>query len=244
MIILKTLTILLTAGLAVLGSAAVLPASEETAKPGPSMAIVVGEGQVLAVPDIARLQVAIVTEAPQAQPAAAENAKKAEAFVAAVKKFLPAGDSFKSTGYRIIPLQTYGERGKKPTITGYRVSSSFQIKLTDLTRLGDLIDLAIRQGVNEISGPFWEHAKMDQLLQTASVQALEKARDLAEALAKAQGMKVKRLAKVINRGRQMPVPRDEARMMMAPAGAERVAPPIEVGEQEIRAVVEAAFELE
>jgi uncharacterized protein YggE len=219
-------------------------AGEEAVKPGPQVALVSGDGKVLAVPDIAQLQVTILTEAPQAQVAAAENAKKAEAFVAAAKKFLQAGDTLKSMGYRIMPLQTYGGQGKKPAITGYRASNSFQITIKDLTRLGDLIDLAVRQGVNEIQGPFWEHSRLETLIQEASVQALQKAKELAEALAKSQGLQIKRLLRVSTRGRGVPYPRDEARLMAPAAGAEKVATPIEVGEQEIRATVEAVFELE
>jgi uncharacterized protein YggE len=217
---------------------------EEGYKPGPPLVMVNAEGQVLAVPDIAKLQVVIVTEAPQAQAAAAENAKKAEAFVSAAKKFLQPQDSLKSMGYRIVPLQTYGERGKKPAITGYRVSNNFQITIKDLSRLGDLIDLAVRQGVNEMYGPFWEHAKIDALTQEASVQALQKAKELAAALAASQGLKIKRLHKVSTRGRSIPVPREEGRMIAAAPGSDKIATPMEVGEQEIRAAVDAVFELE
>lgn len=219
-------------------------AVEETTKPGQPVAIVNAEGHVLAVPDIAQLRVTIFTEAPQAQAAAAENAKKAEAFVTAGKKFLQAGDSFKSMGYRVMPLQTYGGQGKKPAITGYRASNSFQIKIKDPSRLGDLIDLAVRHGVNEINGPYWEHSRIDVLSQEAHVQALQKARELAESLAKSQGMKIKRLQKVAIRNRVLPFSREEARLMAPAAGAEQVATPIEVGEQEIQGTVEATFELE
>lgn len=224
--------------------AGIAAAHEESGKTGVPVAMVSGEGKVMAVPDLATLQVTVLTEAPQAQAAAAENAKKAEALIAAMKKFLQPGDTLKSLGYRIMPLQTYGERGKKPTITGYRASNSFQVKMKDPSRLGDLIDLAVRQGANEIHGPFWEHTKIDSLIQDASVQALQKAQDLAEALAKSQGLKIKRLQKVSTRGRAVPYPRDEARMLAPAAGVEKVATPIEVGEQEIRASIEAVFELE
>jgi len=218
--------------------------AEEGHKHGPPQALVSGEGQVLAVPDIAKLQVVILTEAPQAQTAAAENAKKAEAFVAAAKKFLQPQDALKSVGYRIVPLQTYGERGKKPAITGYRVSNNFQVTIKDLSRLGDFIDLAVRQGVNEMHGPFWEHSRMDVLIQEAGVQALQKAKDMAAALAASQGLKIKRLQRVSFRGRTVPVPREEARMLAAAPNSEKIATPMEVGEQEIRAAVDAVFELE
>jgi uncharacterized protein len=202
------------------------------------------EGMVLAYPDIASLNFTIFTEAVRAPLAVAENARKADAFLHVVKKFLHEGDAVKSLGYRITPLFTYGEKGKKPAISGYRASHSFQVKIKELARLGDLIDLAVQQGINEIQGPIWQHSGIEALNQEASVQALQKAKQMAEALAKSQGMKVKRLYQVSTLTRITPFPRDEAKVMRAAAGPENVATPIEVGEQEIRAQIEAIFELE
>ncbi|MGQ9920561.1 MAG: SIMPL domain-containing protein [Desulfobacca sp.] len=236
--------IFLLSGLLALIPGTGILAAEEAVSPGPPLALVSGTGKVLAVPDIAQLQVTIVTEAPQAQVAGAENAKKAEALVAAVKKFLKAGDTLKSMGYRITPLQTYGGQGQKPAITGYRASNSFQIIIKDPVRLGDLIDLAVRHGVNEIHGPLWEHSRLEALIQEASVQALHNARELAEALARSQGLKIKGLQRVSTRGRGIPYPREEGRMLAPAAGMEKVATPVEVGEQEIHASVEAVFALE
>ena len=112
-----------------------------------------------------------------------------------------------------------------------------------MARLGDLIDLATQYGVNDIQGPVWQHSGMDNLVQEASVQALQKAKKMADALAQSQGMKIKRLQKVSTGARVVPYPR-EFQAVPAAAAAEKVATPIEVGEQEIRANIEAVFELE
>jgi uncharacterized protein YggE len=221
-----------------------LMATSDESKTNAPLAKINGEGLVKAIPDVALVSFTVLTEAPKAQMASAENARKADAFLNAVKKFLHAGDTVKSTGYQIIPLYTYGEKGKKPAITGYRASNGFQVKLMELGRLGDLIDLGIQQGVNEIQGPSWQHSGIDALTQEATVQALHKAKQMAEALARSQGLKVKRLQKVSTGARVMPYPRDEAKVMRAAAMSENVPTPIEVGEQEIRAQVEAVFELE
>jgi uncharacterized protein YggE len=205
---------------------------------------ITSEGMVKAYPDIAVLNFTILTESPKAQMASIENARKADSFLGAVKKFLHEGDTVKSTGYRIIPLYTYGDKMKKPAITGYRGSHGFQVRIKELPRLGDLIDLAVQQGVNEINGPYWQHSGLDALTREASVQALQKAKQMAEALAGSQGLKVKRLQKVSTGTRVVPYPRDEAKVMRAAAGPDAVATPIEVGEQEIRAQIEAVFELE
>jgi uncharacterized protein YggE len=183
------------------------------------------------------------TETTTAQSASMQNAQKADTFLKSVKKFLHEGDTVKSTGYRLTPLYTYGDKGKKPAITGYRASNGFQVTIKELNRLGDLIDLATQQGVNDIQGPLWQHSRLDALVQEAGVQALQKAKQMAEALAQSQGLKIKRLLKVSTGPRMAPYPREMK--SLAPAGAaESAATPIEVGEQEIRTSIEAVFELE
>ncbi len=221
-----------------------LMAAEEESKSAVPLAKISSEGMVKAYPDVALLMFTIVTEAPKAPLASAENAKKADAFLTAVKKFLQEGDTVKTTGYRLTPLYTYGDKGKKPVISGYRANNGLQVRLKDPSRLGDLIDLGVQQGANEVHGPVWEYSGIEALTQEAAVQALQKARQMAEALARSQDLKVKRLHKVSTGVRVMPYPRDEARVLRAAAAPETVATPIEVGEQEIRAQIEAVFELE
>jgi len=220
-----------------------LMAREGDSAPPAPLAHITTEGLVKAHPDIALINFTILTEAAKAPSASLENAKKADAFLDAVKKFLHEGDTVKSTGYRIMPLYSYGERGKKPNITGFRASNGFQVKIKELGRLGDLIDLATHSGVNDIQGPIWQHSDMDNFIEEASVQALQKAKKMAVALAQSQGMKIKRLQKLSTGSRVVPYPREF--QAVPPAGAaEKVATPIEVGEQEIRANIEAVFELE
>lgn len=236
--------LVLLAGLLLALTPVSLMAADEDAKITAPLARINSEGMVKAYPDVALMNFTILTEAPKAPSASAENAKKADAFLKAVTKFLHAGDTVKSTGYRIMPLYTYGNKGQKPVISGFRASSGFQVRLKDTARLGDLIDLGVQHGANEIQGPMWEHSKLETLTQEAAVLALQQARQMAEVLGRSQGLKVKRLLKVSTSFRVAPFPRDDARMMRAPVAAEAPATPIEVGEQEIRAQIEALFELE
>lgn len=239
----RKITVILATLFLMLAPFTPLSAHEEGTTSVPS-AKIVSEGVVRAQPDVAHLTFTILTEAPQAPQAAAENAKKAEAFLAAVKKILQEGDVVKTTGYRITPLYTSGDKGKKPVISGYRASNSFQVRIKDLARLGTLLDVGVQQGANEIHGPVWEHSAIDALTQEASVQALQKARQMAVALAASQDLKVKRLVKVTTAARTGPFPRNDGRLLRAAAAPEGAVTPIEVGEEEIRAQIEAVFELE
>lgn len=212
-------------------------------KAGSSEVLVTAEGVIKAVPDIAVLRLTILTEAAKAPQATADNARLAEAMLAAVKRLLQEGDSLKSTGYRVQPVYNRPEKGKKPTITAYQARHTFQVQVHDPGRLGEIIDVALQHGVGEVQGPWWEHSRLEALTQEAAVQALQKARNLAEALAQSQKLKVKRLLKISTATRPQLLPRGEMKMLAAGA-MDTVATPIEVGEEEIRAQVEAVFELE
>lgn len=214
------------------------------AKVGGSEVLVTAEGVVKAVPDIAVLRLAILTEAPKAQQATAENARLAEAMLTAVKKLLKDGDSLKSSGYRVQPVYNRPEKAKKPAIVGYQARHTFQLKIQDPGRLGEIIDVALQHGVGEVQGPWWEHSRLEALTQEAAVQALQKAGNLAEALAQSQKLKIKRILKITTSARPQLPPRNEMRLMAAAAAPEPPATPIEVGEEEIRAQVEAVFDLE
>lgn len=64
-------------------------AAQEMGSPGaspPGTIRVVGEATVTAKPDMAELDLGVVTEAPTANAAAAENSKKMERILAALKK--------------------------------------------------------------------------------------------------------------------------------------------------------------
>lgn len=218
-------------------------AAATEANAGGSEAWITAEGVVKAVPDMASLRLTIQTEAAKAQQATAANARLADGLVAALKKQLQEGDSLKSIAYRVQPLYSQPEKGKKQAIIGYQARHTFLLRVHEPRRLGELLDLALQHGVNDIQGPWWEHSRLEELQREATVKALQQARQLAEALARSQQLQVKKLVKVSVTHRARAIPPGAVRTLAAPT-AEAAATPIEVGEEEIRAQVEATFALE
>lgn len=209
--------------------------------PLPAVAEVDAEGKVLAQPDQATLILAVDTQAPQAQAAAEENARRADALLKALAQLLKAEEKVQSLSYRLSPVRTYNDTRKKWEMAGYKAENRFQVKLRELKRLGAVIDTALKSGANEVSGPTWGHSRLEELRLQAYAEAMQKARRLAEALARAEGLKVKRLQEVYT-SRQVPIPR-RGGAMMEKALAAAPATPVEVGEEEIRVHIWAVFEL-
>jgi uncharacterized protein YggE len=205
------------------------------------------EGTIQVKPDKATFNFTVVTEAPQAQEAAKMNAKEAENFLAAVKKILGKDDKVKTIQYQVVPIFRRVEKvqgkGKIKTdeIAGYRASHRFQVELRDLEKLGQVADTALKNGANEVQGPYFGHTQQEDLQNQAAVKALERARKLAEALAQASGLKVKRVTKMSTT--QTIHPRVFAMAKAAPPATADVETPIEVGDITYQARLTVTFEL-
>jgi len=209
---------------------------------GPTITVE-AEGKVAAVPDLAMLTLEVETRAPQAEAAAQENSRRAEALLQALKQTLGPGDQVKTLGYRLSPVYAPKVKSGPLEIKGYQAVHRLQVKVQGPARLGAVIDLALKNGASGINGPFWEHSRAEELQRQAAVAALERARRLAEALAQSQGLKIKGVEKISTGIRFLPLGGPGEAMRLA-SGASAPATPIEVGEEEIKASVQAVFLVE
>ena len=145
----------------------------------------------------------------------------------------------KTLGFRLNPVYAAKDRTNPPEVKGYEALHRFQVRVKGPERLGAIIDLALKNGASGVNGPFWEHSRLEELQRGAAVAALERARRLAEALAQSQGLKVTGVEKISTGVQFRPFPA-LARSMTAAAPATT---PIEVGEEEIKASVQAVFQV-
>jgi hypothetical protein len=224
----------------VLPLASVWGAEPPPSSPHPTISVE-ADGKVWAVPDLARLTLEVETRAPQATAAAQENSRRAEALLKALKPALGPEDQVKTLGYRLNPVYVPGNKPGAQEIKGYQSVNRLEVKLKGPERLGAVIDLGLKNGATGVNGPFWEHSRLEELQRQAAVAALERARRLAEALAQAQGLKIKAVEKISSGLRFLPVRAAGEGMRMAVAAPTT---PIEVGEEEIRASVQAVFALQ
>lgn len=213
-------------------------AAEPPAVAAPTIAVE-ADGKVMAVPDQALLTLEVETRAPQAEAATKENTQRSDDLLKALKQALGPDDQVKTLGFRLTPVYAAKDRTSPPEIKGYEALHRFQVRVRGPKRLGAIIDLALKNGASRVNGPFWEHSRLEELQQGAAVAALERARRLAEALAQAQGLKIKGVEKITT-GLQFRPFQGEARSMTAAAPPTT---PIAVGEEEIKASVQAVFQV-
>jgi uncharacterized protein YggE len=209
---------------------------------GLTRVLVTGDSIVQAQPDTAILTVSVVSQAKRALEAQQNNATQSDAVVRALKSAAGAGAEVKTSGYSLQPIRVYKE-GQPPTITGYEARNSVTVILSDLTKVGPVIDATAQAGANDVSGISFTLRKdrpaRDQALAEATREAVSKAQVIAQAL----GGRVVRVVEVQEEGVERPRPVYQAEFGMARTAA-ATSTPIEVGSLDITSRVQLIAEVE
>ena len=183
-------------------------------------------------PDLAQVNAAVVTTNPSAEAAVADNAKIMTSVLKVLKQAGIGKGAVGTTRYNVSPRR-YRPKGARegPEITDFQVSNQLQVKVEDVTTVGQVLDLLTGAGVTRflISDP-------DDLTDTAMARALARAREKAEVAAKAVGAELGAVMRVEEQGATVPQPR-----MMALA--ERAGTPVVPGDQTVRVSVSVTYGL-
>lgn len=216
----------------------------QNASKGLTKVWVTGDSIVQAQPDTAILSISVVSQAKRALDAQQDNANKSDAVVRALKSAAGAGAEIKTSGYSLQPQRVYKE-GVPPAITGYEARNSVTVILSDLTKVGAVIDAASQAGANDVGSISFTLRKdrpaKDQALADATREAVNKAQIIAQAL----GGRVVRVVEVEEEGVQRPRPIYEATAGLQSMRAGIAAStPIEVGTLDITSRVQLIAEVE
>jgi uncharacterized protein YggE len=216
----------------------------QNASKGLTKVWVTGDSIVQAQPDTAILSISVVSQAKRALDAQQDNANKSDAVVRALKSAAGAGAEIKTSGYSLQPQRVYKE-GVPPAITGYEARNSVTVILSDLAKVGAVIDAASQAGANDVGSITFTLRKdrpaKDQALAEATREAVNKAQVIAQAL----GGRVVRVVEVAEEGVQRPRPvyeaSDQVQSLRAGVAAST---PIEVGTLDITSRVQLIAEVE
>jgi uncharacterized protein YggE len=213
-----------------------------SAEPAPPRGIeVTGEGKVDVRADLALIDVAVVAEAATAAAAARENAQRMERVVAALRRLVAADGSVQTGTYSIRPQYSASRDQRSPRITGFVVSNAVHVRTKAVDRVGELIDAAVQAGGNRIERLEFTLADATAPRREALRRAALDARDEAEVLARALGVRLGSVRAVTEQdlGAVRPLAR-QAVMMHAESAP---ATPVEPGEVEVRARVTLVLEI-
>lgn len=200
---------------------------------------------VTAKPDRAQMEIGVVTQGNTAQATALDNSQRVESTMTAIRKVLGNAGDIKTVGYAVHPNYRYPKEGGTPAISGYTVSNVIRVTTDDLTAVGRLVDAATSSGANTIQELQFtlrdEQAAQLQALREASSKAKEKAQAMAAAL----GLKVVRVLHADEQGAVVRLQPERSMVSMNAVVAGAPAPtPVETGTVEVRATVILTVEVE
>lgn len=222
-----------------------LAAASPAAAQDPAMPTltVVGEGLALAQPDMAVVSVGVVTQAPRAAEALAQNAKAMSGAIAAAKEAGIEARDIETSQISLRPQYSYPGQGSReaPKLVAYEAANLVAIRVRAFDQLGGLLDRLVTSGANQIRGVELTLADPGPLRDQARAAAMKDALRRAELLAEAAGVRIVRLFSAAESVSEPPRPL--AMRMAADAAAARAPVPVEAGEQEIRGRVTAVFEI-
>ncbi len=230
--------------IAVAGLAAV--SAQAQSAPGsvgsqPTTLTLSAEGRVTQAPDLAEVSGGVVTIAPTAAAAMAENAQRMTAVVAAVRKAGLADRDIQTAGLSLQPQYRY-DNNQAPVLTGYQASNTVNLRIRKLADAGKLLDTLVAVGANQLNGPNFRIDNADKAIDAARIEAVATARARAELYAKAAGLHIKRILSINEGGVSEPGPRPM--MMVRARKADAAASPVEPGEVALTVSVSMTFELE
>ncbi len=191
-----------------------------------------GEGKVTAKPDIAVISASIVTQAVDSKTAQDSNSTKSNAVSAFLKKQGIADKDVKTSGYDITPQYKYPPYGGQPTITGYQVTQSYEIKIRDLTKISTVLDGLVTAGANQVNNLGLQIENPDALKSQARQLAIDNAKKKATELEKQVGISLGKIINFVEGSNGYPVPMySDTRAVGMGGGA--VTPTIPTGENDI-----------
>lgn len=156
-----------------------------------------GEAEVKGVPDLARVSLAVETQGISAEQAVEENARLVSAVVEALKGFGLDADEIKTGSYRLYSYREWidGRPESEWAIT-YQVNNEVIVTTTSLDEVGELIDLAVKAGANNINYINFELKNAQELQKEALKLATAQAKEKAEAVADSAGEKIRGLYRI------------------------------------------------
>ena len=196
-----------------------------------------GEGKVVVVPDEATLQLGVTDQGRNLATVQQAINMKMEQVGKSLKGMGIDEKDIKTTGYNVYP--DYQEEGL------YRAQANLSVKIRDLDKVSEALDLVGTLGLDNVSGPVFglSDELMEKTTREAREMAIEKAKNKASELAELSGMKLGRIVNISEGGSGgYPVPMYARDMAVSSTMEAKVETPVEAGSSEVVVNVTLSYE--
>ncbi len=151
-----------------------------------------GTGNVIGTPDRAQVTFSVQTENTDVKRAQSENSARMNTVIDALIASGIPRDALKTTGYNIYPVYEDSVGIMKPKVKTYRVTNTLTVTLHDVSKTGEVIDIAVDNGINQADSiRFMLSDQQQKVLRTEALKkAVDQARSDADTVAGAMGTAV------------------------------------------------------
>ena len=227
-------------------SLAVLPMAATAADPAAcpeNLISVTGNGEILTPPDIALATFGIQTENADVKTAQQDNAKIMDQIISALVSAGIPREDIQTVSYTIYPVYDDTTRLFGQKVKYYQVTSMVQVTVRDIARTGEIIDIAVNNGANQVSsvGFSLSPEKEKALRAQALTQAIANARSDADVTAAATGVTITGVKSVNVGSVYVPVYYDNRYGSGAEMKTAAVPTPIEAGQITVTAQVSISY---
>ncbi|MEZ4727217.1 MAG: SIMPL domain-containing protein [Caldilineaceae bacterium] len=221
------------------------PVTDEEA---PRSINVSGTGSINAQPDTAVVSLGVETQAEEAGAALTQNNEQMQALLDTLSEAGIAEEDIQTQTVRLQPQYAQAEptapqagtRAVIPEIIGYVATNTVEVRVRELSTVGELLDAAVQAGGNQIQGIRFELSNptdaLDQARQAAWQDALHKAEQLATLADATLGAVL-----TISEFSQTPIPLAQDTAVLR--GAAEAAVPVQPGTQQIQVNVQVTWRL-
>jgi uncharacterized protein len=198
-------------------------------------------GEVKVAPDMATITFGVVTEAPTAQAAMADNARRMTEVFAALRRAGIEERDIQTSGLNLSAQYDYVQN-EPPRLRGYQASNRVTVQVMDIDATGRVADAVVAAGVNQIDGIGFGLKDPKAAEDQARVLAVRALQDKARLYAQALGVELGPIRSLNEGGGYQPQPPmpvfATARMEMADAST-----PVAAGQLTVRIDITGTYDI-
>ena len=190
-------------------------------------------------PDLARVNIGVVTQFESASAGVRRNNEAVEKLLGALDEYGIAESDIQTSNFRVAPQYEYDRSGQAPRLIGYRVTNQVRVAVRRIADLGALLDEVVTAGANQINNVTFAVNEAKSFEDTARRRAMADARRKAALYAQEAGVRLGSVLRVEEAADTVAI-----RQIDFDAVQEARTVPIAPGQQTLRQHVRVTFAIE
>lgn len=207
-----------------------------------------GSGEATAIPNSARFTAGVTNERETVEAAQNQSAEEINGIISYLEDAGVPEKNIKTINYNVSPRYEYpgegtiGRRTGERQLVGYEVSQTLEVTVDDTDQAGQLLSGVGSRGADNVSSLRFVVDDREAVEREARVNAIADARENAEALAGALGVRLDKVVGYNEQGGVSPYYRMETAMAADDASG-GAAPKLPTGENRIETQIEVVYKI-